>query len=102
MTNNVRVYLNNSTTILCLKIVVLFFALGGVGAAGGTKLMMLMNGGACIQGIEAGWGYLLASACLAVPGMLLLRHARNSTARSPGRAQPGGAPRKGKKCQSPA
>jgi hypothetical protein len=65
---------NNSTIILWLKIVVLFFVLGGVGAAGGTKLMMFMNGGECLQGSEAGWVYLLASACLAVPGMLLLRH----------------------------
>jgi hypothetical protein len=64
---------NNATTILCLKIVILFFALGGVGAAGGTKLMTLMDGGACTQGSKAGWVYLLASACLAVPGMLLLR-----------------------------
>ena len=65
--------MNNTTTILCLKIVALFFALGGVGAVGGTKLMMLMNDGACLQGCKAGGLYLLVSACLAVPGMLLLR-----------------------------
>jgi hypothetical protein len=93
MTNNLRVYPNKSTTILCLKIVVLFFALGGVGAAGGTKLMMLMNGGACLQGIEAGWVYLLASACLAVPGMQLLRQSGSTAGRSPGQARPGDAPR---------
>jgi hypothetical protein len=93
MTNNMRVYPNKSTTILGLKIVVLFFALGGVGAVGGTKLMMLMNGGACLQGSDAGWGYLLASACLALPGMLLLRHLGSTADRSLGQAQPADAHR---------
>ena len=81
MTNNARVSPNRSTTVLCLKIVVLFFALGGTGAACGTKLMMLMNGGAGIEGVNAGWAYLFASACLAVPGALLLRRAGSKTGR---------------------
>jgi hypothetical protein len=93
MTNNVRVWPNKSTTILCLKIVVLFFALGGISAAGGTKLMMLMNGGASLQGSEAGWVYLLTSACLAVPGMQLLRQSGSAAGRSPDQAQPDAAPR---------
>lgn len=58
---------------LFLKILLLFFLTGGLGALAGTKLIMLINGGACLQGWKAGAVFLLVSALMAVPGIFLPR-----------------------------
>lgn len=71
-----------TTTLLVLKIVVLFFFIGGLGAACGTKLIMLINGGTYLQGEKAGSVFLLVSAFLAVPGIFLLRFSGGTTGRS--------------------
>ena len=75
MTNDVRDTPKSSTAVVCFRIAVLFFALGGIGAAWGTQMMMLMKEGATT--VDAGWAYLLAGLCLALPGSLILRHAGN-------------------------
>jgi hypothetical protein len=81
MTNDKGVSPQVSATVICGRIVVLLFALGGIGAVWGTKLARLVCDGADAVGVTAGGTYLLVSACLAVPGALILRHAGHAARR---------------------
>lgn len=51
----------------------LFLLFGAAGALLGTKVIMLMSGGACVPGIKAGAVFLIISACLAAPAAYLLQ-----------------------------
>lgn len=71
----------NSTSVLILKIVLIFLFTGGVGGLSGARLIMSLNGGSRIQGEEAGAVLLVVSALLAVPGVFLVRRAASTAGR---------------------
>jgi len=79
-----------SIILLLLSIVLISFALGGLGAWCGTAFIMFANNGECIEGPRAGYALLLTGMILAVPGSLLIRAA----ARALGSPAPGNGRRR--------
>jgi hypothetical protein len=81
MANTLQESPKESTILLLLRIVILFFVIGGIGALAGTKLLICFNGETCLQGRTAGAVLLLTSALLAVPGIFLHRLCRHAAGR---------------------
>lgn len=73
MTNKLKESPEIPGILLILKILAIFFFIGGVGALCGIKIIPLLSRGNSTNGMAAGIFYLIVSAAIAVPGLILLR-----------------------------
>ncbi len=72
----VRTAPKNSTPLILLRIVTIFFLIGGIGTLCGTRLIMAINGGAFPRGWKEGAILLVVSACTGGAGIFFLRRER--------------------------
>ncbi len=78
MTREVRTALKNSTPLVLLRIMTVFFLIGGIGTLFATRLIMAINGGAFPRGWKEGAILLVVSACTGGAGIFFLRRERAS------------------------